>query len=95
MSDDFSAPLSRRSARTLYNAAEAWYPERPKVSIKYAKQAVERDPLHARAWALIGRCTVRDDYDEGMRLLRLAMEIDPDDREIWMWAEFARDVKVR
>ncbi len=64
----------------------------PGIALKYAKKAVELDPLHARAWALQGRARFStDEHDEeAMRLLELAHEIDPDDQDIWFKLEFAR-----
>ncbi len=49
-----------------------------------AKKATELDPLHARSWLLLGECTYeKGDKKEGMRLMKLARELAPDDMQIW------------
>ena len=64
----------------------------PGIALKYAKKAVELDPLHARAWSLQGQALFRNDnHDkEGLRLLELAHELDPDDQTLWFMLENAR-----
>jgi len=60
-------------------------------ALESARKALEFDPLHARAWALQGRCLVRrGEKEEGERLLKLAAQIDPDDETLWYEAEMAR-----
>lgn len=78
-----------KDAFVHYGYAEIRYYKKRKVALKHAKLAVEYDPLHARAWALQGRCVLDEDREEGLRLLKLAREIAPDDRRIWFWAESA------
>jgi hypothetical protein len=61
------------------------------AALEHAERAVELDPLHARARALVGSCHVsKGNTEEGNRLLKLAREIDPDDPELWLAAEFAK-----
>lgn len=65
---------------------------RTKTALKYAENALKYDPLHARAWALAGRCHGKlGKKEEGNRLLKLAQELDPDDVTIWFDSEFAED----
>ncbi|MHC4490681.1 MAG: tetratricopeptide repeat protein [Planctomycetota bacterium] len=63
----------------------------PGVAVKYAKKATESDPLHARAWSLLGEALYKkgEETGEGLRLLKLACELDPDDPQIWYALEFA------
>lgn len=68
------------------------------VALKYARKAVECDPLHAQAWSLVGKGVHHlEDKKEGMRLLELAREMDPDDNRIWERHERAkqRDIEER
>lgn len=64
----------------------------PGIAIKYAKKAVEFDPLHARAWSLQGEALFAKDMEDGeaMRLLQLAHEMVEDDQQIWYALERAR-----
>ena len=62
----------------------------PGIAIKYAKRTTEVEPLHARAWCLLGKAMRRQgDKEGGLKLIRLAREIDPDSREIWFALESA------
>jgi len=82
-----------KSAAPYYGYAELKLRQNmPGIALKYSKKAVERDPLHARAYALQGRALLRQDSgnEEGLRLLELAHEVDPDDQQIWFHLEFAR-----
>jgi hypothetical protein len=81
---------SRRAA-DHYGYAELRYLKKPELALKHAGLATRFDPLFARAWALQGLLTVDDDPEEGMRLLALAGEIDPDDNQIWLWTEDAKE----
>ncbi len=50
-----------------------------------ADKATQRDPLLARAWFLLGRChEAKGKAEDGLRIIRLAGEIDPDDENIWL-----------
>jgi tetratricopeptide (TPR) repeat protein len=59
-----------------------------------AVKALEVDPLHGRARHLLGRLAWADgDKEEGERLMQLAMEITPDDRELWLLTELTKSGK--
>jgi tetratricopeptide (TPR) repeat protein len=70
----------------------------PKTAHKYASRAVTYDPFHARAWMVQGqalRALEGDEQDaEGLRLIELAYEIDPDDEQIWFALERARQEEL-
>ena len=56
----------------------------PGIAEKYAEKATTADPLHARAWCLRGQAVIGQGSREGgMKLIRLAREMDPESREIW------------
>ena len=61
------------------------------VAATCARTAVEFDPLHARAWSLLGQSLhVQGEKDEGLRLLELAVEMAPDDQQVWFGLEQAK-----
>jgi len=61
------------------------------IAAKYARKAVELDPLHARAWSVLGASLHREgDKAEGLRILELAAEMAPDDPQIWLALETAK-----
>ncbi len=67
--------------------------ERDRAST-FVQKAIEADPFHARAWLLKGLCHIRQGKDkrkEGMRMIDLAMELDPDDSHIWLAKAFEED----
>lgn len=72
-----------------YGYAELRQGEKPELALKHATRATELDPLHARAWALRGRCVFPEDPAEGLRLLRLGEELDPSDGTIRYWVDLA------
>lgn len=72
-----------------YGYAELRQADKPEIALKHATRATELDPLHARAWALRGRCLFREDTAEGLRLLRLGEELDPSDGMIRYWVDVA------
>ncbi len=78
-----------------YGYAELRQAEKPEIALKHATRAAELDPLHARAWALRGRCLFADDQAEGLRLLRLGEELDPGDGVIRYWVDIAVDKAKR
>jgi tetratricopeptide (TPR) repeat protein len=54
------------------------------VALNRAEEALKYDPLHARAWSVLGYAKYLDgDHEEGKRCIRLARELDPDDDRIW------------
>lgn len=59
---------------------------------EHAKKATQLDPLHARAWFVLGQAY---DYlgkeEEGQRLIKLAAELDPDDERIWLYQAWRED----
>ncbi len=60
--------------------------------IKHAELATKYDPLHARAWSLLGDTKHRQKkFEEGMRLLKLSRELAPDDTQIWYVIERAKE----
>lgn len=65
----------------------------PGIAIKYSKQAIESDPMHARAWSTLGQALLKkgEDKKEGMRCLELAAEMAPDDQQIWFALTLAKD----
>jgi hypothetical protein len=74
-----------KNAYDYYMYARLQY-ARGKVGVAYkrCKEALALDPLHPRALALLGLCTYeKEDQDEGMRLVRLARELAPDDEKVW------------
>jgi tetratricopeptide (TPR) repeat protein len=72
-----------------YGYAELRAHEKRRLALKHATRATELDPLHARAWALRGRCLLAEDEEEGLRMLRLGEELDPMDGIIRMWVDVA------
>lgn len=84
-----------KSAYVHYGYAKLLFSRnRVDTALEHAERAVELDPLHARARALVGSCFVsKGSVEEGNRLLALAQEIDPDDPELWLAAEFAKQVR--
>lgn len=72
-----------------YGYAELRQAEKPALALKHATRATELDPLHARGWALRGRCLFNDDQAEGLRLLRLGEELNPGDGVIRYWVDIA------
>ncbi|MEM8882619.1 MAG: tetratricopeptide repeat protein [Planctomycetota bacterium] len=81
----------------LYGYAQLKLMQRmPGIALKYAKKAVESDALHARAWMLQGQALMaQGDTDEGMRLLKLARELDPEDQQIWFALTAAEEAARR
>jgi tetratricopeptide (TPR) repeat protein len=74
-----------RNAFDYFNYARLQH-KRGKVGVAYkrCKEALAFDPLHARALALLGQCTYeKEDQDAGLKLVRLARELQPDDGWIW------------
>jgi tetratricopeptide (TPR) repeat protein len=54
------------------------------VALRRAEEALQYDPLHARAWSCLGYAKFLDgDRDAGKRCIQLARELDPDDDRIW------------
>jgi len=63
----------------------------PGIAAKYAKNAVEYDPLHAQAWSLLGEALhMQGEKEEGMRDMELAAELAPDDPQVWFALEYAK-----
>jgi hypothetical protein len=94
--DEKAARLFRRAlekggdeAWIHHGYAELRYPEKPGIALKHATRATELDPLHARAWALRGRCIFDEDEAEGLRLMRLGEELDPGDGVIRYWVDLS------
>jgi tetratricopeptide (TPR) repeat protein len=54
------------------------------VALVRAEEALTHDPLHARAWSVLGYAKFLDgDREDGKRCIQLARELDPDDNRIW------------
>lgn len=68
-----------------------WRQNMSGIATKYAHKALEIDPLHAGAIALLGDIKrAAGEAEEGLRLLELAHEIAPEDSGIWLRVELAR-----
>jgi len=69
----------------LYGYAELKLNQQmPGIALKYATMTTDVEPLHARAWCLRGQALVaQGNKEEGAEFLRLAREIDPENRQIW------------
>jgi tetratricopeptide (TPR) repeat protein len=78
-----------KDAFVLYGYAELKFVQKmPGIALKYATLATEADPLHARAWCLRGQALVAEgSKEEGIKLIRMAKEMDPESREIWFILE--------
>jgi tetratricopeptide (TPR) repeat protein len=77
----------------LFGYAELKYAQKmPGIADKYALKALEVDPMHARAWCLRGKAMRSNgDKEGGLKLIRLANELDPDDMSIWFTLTSAED----
>jgi tetratricopeptide (TPR) repeat protein len=69
----------------FYGYAELKLAQRmPGIALKYALKTIEVDPLHARAWCLRGQALrSQGSREEGLKFLRVARALDPEDQRIW------------
>jgi tetratricopeptide (TPR) repeat protein len=66
------------------------------VALRRAEEALKYDPIHARAWSVLGYAKFLDgDRDEGRRCIRLARELDPDDDRIWADEELVSEIEAK
>jgi len=57
---------------------------KPKTAHKYLELTLELDPLHAQAISLLGRIKHgMGDKEGGYQLMKLALEVDPIDHQVW------------
>ena len=84
----FKRAIDRGSTEAYvhYNYAELKQRQKmPGIALKYAKKACEFDPLHAAAWSLQGQALrSQGEAEEGLRLLKLGAEMDPENSNLWL-----------
>jgi len=84
-----------KDAFVLYGYAELKFAQNmPGIALKYATKALEQDPLHARARCLVGQALVaKGDKEQGHAAMKLAAELEPDNREIWFALTFFEEAE--
>jgi len=64
------------------------------VALRRAEEALKYDPLHARAWSVLGYAKFLDgDRDDGKRCIQLARELAPSDNRIWADEELVNEIE--